>query len=115
MDINDSAVQSYLVHVSIKSFLSFFLAYTAIQFSFGHPTIGSEGQSTLGVIVPVVLSINTSTAVLPADTTVVILVQPNGSATCRSTVSLTCCNYTYICPVLHVVLNQLIIFPLQWV
>ena len=52
------------------------------------------------------LSINTSTTVLPTNTTVVILVQPNGSATCRSTVSLTCCNYTYICPIINALLNH---------
>ena len=64
----------------------------AIQFSFAPitRTTGNEAthsQSMLDIVVPVVLSISPSTAVLPADIIVTISVQPGGSATCRSTVA----------------------------
>ena len=56
-------------------------------------------------MVPVVLSISPSTAVLPADTIVTISVQPGGSATGRFTVVHKALfhflhyTYTCICPV----------------
>lgn len=63
----------------------------AIQFSFAQITPPTENeashpQSMLDIVVPVVLSISPSTAVLPADTIVTISVQPGGSAICTGTV-----------------------------
>ena len=93
--IPETFVSNFCIKIcgsSITPFLGFSLP-TAIQFMFGHANVGNEAvhsQSTLDVIVPVVLSISTSTAVLPADTIVIISIQPGGSATCRSFVSFTC-------------------------
>ena len=58
----------------------------AIQFSFAPitRTTGNEAthsQSMLDIVVPIVLSISPSTAVLPADTIVIISIQ-SGSAKC---------------------------------
>lgn len=73
-----------------KNYIYISLA-AVIQFSFRHisPAIGNEAthsQSMLDIMVPVVLSISPSTAVLPADTIVTISVLPGGSATCMCTV-----------------------------
>lgn len=62
----------------------------AIQFSFAQITLATENeahsQSMMDIVVPVVLNISPSTAVLPADTIVTISVQPGGSATCTCTI-----------------------------
>ena len=63
----------------------------AIQFSFAQITPATENEAThpqsmLDIVVPVVLSISPSTALLLADTIVTISVQPGGSAICTGTV-----------------------------